>query len=58
MAHQPEGYDPYTFKNIAGSAVEPLMSMASGIPALAAGGLTGIKTIAQNAITGEDKEKW
>jgi len=47
---QQKPYDPYTFENIAGSAVEPLMTLASGAGASIAGGLSGLGTIAGNTL--------
>ena len=48
-----QNYNPYTAENIAGSAVEPIITLATGVAGGIAGGLAGLGTLA----TGGDSQK-
>lgn len=47
---EPEKESPTSIGNLVGAATEPIISMATGIPATIAGGLGGLGSMATNAI--------
>lgn len=55
-APKEEAYNPLSPENILGSAVEPLMTIGSGLPATIAGGIHGLGTLATGG-TGQEAEE-
>lgn len=51
-----EKHDPYTFENIAGSAVEPILTLGTGAAGAVAGGLAGLSEVAANLFRDEGEK--